>query len=143
MVQSIRKVGKQFRPMRQEDAHEYLRQLLDCMHEEVLKAKKVKLSDGKIAETTMISRIFGGYLRNELKCSKCAYSSKTSNHFQDLSLEVTGGIKSISDAIRAFTKPEILSHGNEWKCDGCKAKVQVFASNLSTPQRLLALHLLM
>ena len=37
MVQNIRRVGKQFRPMRQEDAHEYLRQLLDCMHEEILK----------------------------------------------------------------------------------------------------------
>ena len=42
MVQNIRRVGRQFRPMRQEDAHEYLRQLLDCMHEEVLKANNVK-----------------------------------------------------------------------------------------------------
>lgn len=94
MVQNIRRVGKQFRPNRQEDAHEYLRQLLDCMHEEILKANQIKTSDGKIAETTLISRVFGGYLRNELKCSKCAYSSKTYNHFQDLSLEITGAISS-------------------------------------------------
>ena len=92
MVQNIRRVGRQFRPMRQEDAHEYLRQLLDCMHEEVLKANNVKTSDGKISETTLISRTFGGYLCNELKCSLCTYSSKTYNHFQDLSLEVSGGI---------------------------------------------------
>jgi ubiquitin carboxyl-terminal hydrolase 36/42 len=94
MVQNIRRVGRQFRPMRQEDAHEYLRQLLDCMHEEMLKANNVKTSDGKIAETTLISRVFGGYLCNELKCSVCTYSSKTFNHFQDLSLEVSGGISS-------------------------------------------------
>lgn len=94
MVQNIRRVGRQFRPMRQEDAHEYLRQLLDCMHEEALKANNVKTSDGKIAETTLISRVFGGYLCNELKCSTCTYSSKTYNHFQDLSLEVSGGISS-------------------------------------------------
>ena len=94
MVQNIRRVGRQFRPMRQEDAHEYLRQLLDCMHEEALKASNVKTSDGKISETTLISRVFGGYLCNELKCPTCTYSSKTYNHFQDLSLEVSGGISS-------------------------------------------------
>ena len=79
MVQNIRRVGRQFRPMRQEDAHEYLRQLLDCMHEEVLKANNVKTSDGKISETKLISRTFGGYLCNELKCSLCTYSSKHTN----------------------------------------------------------------
>ena len=94
MVQNIRRVGRQFRNMRQEDAHEYLRQLLDCMHEEVLVSKNVKTSDGKIAETTLISRVFGGYLLSELQCLKCKYSSKTYNHFQDLSLEVSGGISS-------------------------------------------------
>lgn len=94
MVQNIRRVGRQFRNMRQEDAHEYLRQLLDCMHEEVLKSKNVKTCDGKIAETTLISRVFGGYLLSELQCLKCKYSSKTYNHFQDLSLEVSGGISS-------------------------------------------------
>jgi ubiquitin carboxyl-terminal hydrolase 36/42 len=81
MVQNIRRVGKQFRPMRQEDAHEYLRLLIDCMHEEILKAHGVKLSD-KNSDTTMINRIFGGKLRNELKCPKCGYSSKTFNNFQ-------------------------------------------------------------
>lgn len=123
-MQNIRRVGKQFRPMRQEDAHEFLRLLLDCMHEELLKLNSVKLSDGKIAETTFISRIFGGYLCNRLSCSKCNYSSKTYNHFQDLSLDVGGGIKSVSDSIHSFIKPEKLSSGNEWLCDGCKNKVQ-------------------
>lgn len=94
MVQNIRRVGKQFRPNRQEDAHEYLRQLLDCMNEEILKANHVKISDGKIAETTLISQVFGGYLQNELKCPLCRFSSKTFNHFQDLSLEISGGITS-------------------------------------------------
>ena len=95
------------------------------MHEEILKSHHVKLSDGKVAETSMIARVFGGNLRNEMLCSQCKYSSKTWNHFQDLSLEVTGGISSVNDAIRAFTKPEKLSAGNEWRCDGCKNKVLV------------------
>ncbi len=125
MLRDLKRVGKQFRHMRQEDAHEYLIQLLDCMHEEVLKANNVKLSDGKIAETTFISRIFGGYICNELNCSKCKYSSKSYNHFLDLSLDINGGINSVSAAVKAFIKPEKLSTGNEWKCEGCKNKVQV------------------
>jgi ubiquitin carboxyl-terminal hydrolase 36/42 len=125
MVQSIRMVSKHFRPMHQEDAHEYLRQLLDCMHEEILKSKGLKLSNGNLAETTMISRVFGGYLRNELKCQSCNYSSKTYNHFQDLSLDVYQGISSIQSAISAFIRPEKLGVGNEWKCDGCNKRVQV------------------
>ena len=108
MVQNIRRVGKQFRPNRQEDAHEYLRQLLDCMHEEIMKANHVKTSDGKLAETTLISRIFGGYLRNELKCPKCPFSSKTYNHFQDLSLEITGGITSGTLIIKLISRQYIF-----------------------------------
>ena len=70
------------------------------MHEEIMKANHVKTSDGKLAETSLISRVFGGYLRNELKCSKCPFSSKTYNHFQDLSLEITGGISSGVSVVR-------------------------------------------
>jgi ubiquitin carboxyl-terminal hydrolase 36/42 len=125
MVTTIRRVGKQFKPFRQEDAHEYLRQLLDTMHEEVLKANRLKFSDGKAAETTFISRIFGGYLCNTLTCSQCNYASQTHNHFLDLSLEIRQGIQSLDDAINHFIKPEYLSHGNEWNCDGCKRKVKV------------------
>jgi ubiquitin carboxyl-terminal hydrolase 36/42 len=130
MVQNIRNVGKQFRPMRQEDAHEYLRKLIDCMHEEILKQHGLKIQDGKITETTFIFRVFGGNLRNELLCTKCHYSSKTFNPFLDLSLEIAKGITSVNVAIKTFTQAEKLTVGNEWNCEGCKTKVQVFTSNL-------------
>lgn len=142
MVQNIRRVGKQFRPNRQEDAHEYLRQLLDCMHEEILKAHNIKTSDGKIAETTFISRVFGGYLRNELKCSVCTFSSKTYNHFLDLSLEVTGGVSDVTSALKAFIKIEKLSSGNEWFCDQCKKKVKASKQmTINKSPNVLVLHL--
>ena len=123
MVMNIRRVGKQFRPLRQEDAHEYLRQLVDCMHEEILKAQRVKLADGKIAETTFIGRVFGGNLCSELRCPKCTYVSRTFNYFQDLSLEVSGGINSIKRAYAKFTEVEHLTKGNEWRCEGCRGMV--------------------
>jgi ubiquitin C-terminal hydrolase len=140
MVQNIRR--RQFRLSRQEDAHEYLRQLLDCMHEEVLKANGVKVSDGAIAETTFISRIFGGYLCNELRCSVCKYCSTTVNHFQDLSLEVSGGISSVQESLKAFMKTEVLGTGNEWVCGGCNKKVKASKQMLiDTAPRVLVLHL--
>lgn len=125
MVQTIRKVGKQFRPMRQEDAHEYLRQLIDCMHEEQLKAGHMKFSThGKLCETTLMSRLFGGYFRNELRCSCCGYVSRTYNQFLDLSLEVMKNVSSVTDALNGFQRKEVLGKGNEWKCEKCNKKVQ-------------------
>jgi ubiquitin carboxyl-terminal hydrolase 36/42 len=126
LVTSIRRVGKQFKPFRQEDAHEYMRQLIDTMNEEILKSHNLKLSDGKITQTTMISRVFGGNLCNILSCPKCSYQSKTFNHFQDLSLDINKqGINSVDAAIKSFTTVEYLSQGNEWKCEKCKQKVKV------------------
>lgn len=142
MVQHIRQVGKQFRPMRQEDAHEYLRKLIDCMHEEILKQHNVPAKDVKKTETTFIFRIFGGKLRNELLCSKCQYSSKTFNSFLDLSLELSKGVSSVSSAIKAFTQPENLTAGNEWQCEGCKVKVQASKQlTISQGPQVLVLHL--
>lgn len=142
MVNCIRRVGKQFKPFRQEDAHEYLRQLLDCMHEEVLKQNGLKTADGKKAETTVISRIFGGYLCNTLTCTRCQYTSKTYNHFQDLSLEIRQGIQGVENAIDAFTKLENLTQGNEWKCDGCKNKVKATKQmTIQEVPNVLVLHL--
>ena len=128
--------------MRQEDAHEYLRQLLDCMHEEILKAHNVKLSNEKLVETTLINRIFGGSMCNELKCGKCNYSSKTFNQFQDISLDVTERINSIGDAIQSFTRSEVLGDGNEWLCGGCKQKVKATKQmTINRPPLELVLHL--
>jgi len=95
------------------------------MHEEVLRANGLKVSDGDIAETTFISRIFGGSLCNELRCKNCKFISRTVNHFQDLSLDLAGKIGSVKDSLSAFTAAEVLENGNEWLCDGCKKRVRV------------------
>lgn len=126
MVQSLRRLGKQFQIGTQEDAHEYLRQLLDTIHEEILKVYKLKRSDGKITETTLINRLFGGTLCNTVTCIACGYFSQTFNHFEDISLDIkSSSIHSIEQALGYFTQIEYLSSGNEWKCDGCKQKVKV------------------
>ena len=125
LYQNIRRIGKHLRPARQEDAHEFLRLLLDCIHEEILKAKGIKSSPNnvKLQNTTLICRMFGGYLRNELCCSLCDYKSRTYNLFQDLQLDLN--FTSVQSSFSHFVKPETLDRGNEWFCEKCNKKVKV------------------
>lgn len=59
-----------FRLGRQEDAHEYLRCVLDAMHEAFLKHIQPKPTP-ELASTTFVQRIFGGRLRSEVWLCVC------------------------------------------------------------------------
>lgn len=68
--------------------------------------------------------MFGGYLRSQVRCTKCKYNSNTYDPFLDLSLEVSGRkVNSIHDALSEYTRKETLDAANKWKCSGCKKKV--------------------
>jgi uncharacterized UBP type Zn finger protein len=64
MYNRVGSIARHFRKGRQEDSHEYLRLLLDNMHEESLKVHGIKLCDGKIAETTGMLVICDIYSNN-------------------------------------------------------------------------------
>jgi len=125
--------GHQFRPGRQEDAHEFLVHLMDIMNDGELKAagidqKKSGWRDTipipRLDETTFVHRMFGGYLRSQVQCTKCRFSSNTYDPFLDLSLEISAkNANSISTAFTAFTRKETLDAANKWKCSGCKKSV--------------------
>lgn len=125
--------GYKFRPGRQEDAHEFLVHLLDAMHDGELKEAGInqevsgwrdRLPIARLDETTLIHRIFGGYFRSQVKCTRCGHCSNTYDPFLDLSLEVSRkSVQSVESAIREFTKKETLDSENRWKCSGCKKKV--------------------
>lgn len=89
IVRNIRLLSRGFRRGRQEDAHEFLRCLIQSFQKNVLVALKLgKLKDEKIKETTMVYRMYGGYFRSQVKCTLCKYPSNTYDAFLDLSLEV-------------------------------------------------------
>ncbi|CAM9918104.1 unnamed protein product, partial [Ectocarpus sp. 4 AP-2014] len=143
LVQNLRMIGRQFRQGRQEDAHEFLRHLLDKMVDCYLKRKGVKSSaPNRLAETTPINRIFGGYLRSRLKCTKCGHCSDTFDPFMDLSMDLSRGVRSIDVALRRFVATERLGSGNEWRCGGCKKPVQAEKSlSVFKPPNALVLQL--
>ena len=146
--------GYKFRPGRQEDAHEFLLHLLDSMHDGELRQAGInqhqsgwrdRLPIPRLDETTFIHRVFGGYLRSQVRCTKCNYRSNTYDPFLDLSLEVSkkschsmyvsvlGSLSSSLplspalhsiDAISEFTRKETLDSENRWQCSGCKKRVR-------------------
>lgn len=67
-------VRRSFRLGRQEDAHEYLRCVLDSMHEALLRSLQPKPPPDATA-ATFVQRIFGGRLRSQVRCGVIACCS--------------------------------------------------------------------
>jgi len=113
----IKNIAKHMRIGRQEDAHEFLRFVIEGLQNSVLRGYE-KL-DNRIKETNMIYQIFGGYLQSQVKCLECKYNSNTYDPCLDISLDIKG-CDSVKRALELFIKPEILSKGNKYKCGRCK-----------------------
>ncbi|CAH0519407.1 unnamed protein product [Peronospora belbahrii] len=118
-VMNIRHISKRFRIGRQEDSHEFFRLLLDSMQRSCLRKAHIKSENHLVASTTFVHRIFGGKLKNSLKCAKCGYVSERFDDFLDLSLEISSGVNSVKGALRQFTTIEKLDVHNSWKCSSC------------------------
>lgn len=73
-----------------------------------------RITDMRVQETSAIHRMWGGYLRSQVKCCKCGYESNTYETILDLSLEIKG--TSVHSALKNFTDPEILDGENKYKC---------------------------
>ncbi len=137
IAKHLKLVGKRFRPGRQEDAHEFLILLLDAMQTSVLQGHKTL--DVRSKETTVVHRMFGGYMRQQIICQKCQVPSNTYEATLALSLDVTDSIQS---SLAKMTSFETLTGRNRYKCEKCKALVEARKQTTiyKTP-RTLILHL--
>lgn len=72
--------------------------------------------DDRIKETTVVHQIFGGYFQSQVKCLRCGHESNTFETYLDVSLDIKGA-DSVQKAFRDYTTPEILSKGNQYKCE--------------------------
>uniref|UniRef100_A0A673KAP1 Ubiquitin carboxyl-terminal hydrolase n=1 Tax=Sinocyclocheilus rhinocerous TaxID=307959 RepID=A0A673KAP1_9TELE len=140
----IQRFAPRFVGYNQQDAQEFLRFLLDGLHNEVNRvtvrprgnmedfdhlpdeekgkkmwAKYLEREDSKIVD------LFVGQLKSSLTCSECGYCSTVFDPFWDLSLPIAKkgyGEVSLMDCMRLFTKEDVLDGDEKPTCYRCKAR---------------------
>ena len=139
----IWKVVPRFRGYQQQDAHEFLRYMLDRLHTELLgilpypsKNNTQNLYLLPSGKSTIVTAIFGGVLQNEVTCLVCGTESKKHDPFLDLSLDIPLLCPSIKngvseeapekchlfDCLSSFTELEELAETELYNCPNCKQK---------------------
>ncbi|KAG1673952.1 hypothetical protein FOA52_015708 [Chlamydomonas sp. UWO 241] len=139
-ARGLKLFNKRFRLGRQEDSHEFLRCLLDVMHEACLKRFQPK-PPPELATTTFVYRIFGGKLRSQIRCEGVDYTSSKFDPFLDMSLEVNRA-SSVRRALQHFTAPEMLDGANRYRCPkNGKLVKAVKTITVHEPPNVLTVHL--
>ncbi|KAL6471083.1 hypothetical protein MHYP_G00197330 [Metynnis hypsauchen] len=140
----IQRYAPRFVGYNQQDAQEFLRFLLDGLHNEVNRvtvrprattedfdhlpdeekgkkmwSKYLEREDSKIVD------LFVGQLKSSLTCTECGYCSTVFDPFWDLSLPIAKkgyGEVSLMDCVRLFTKEDVLDGDEKPTCYRCKAR---------------------
>ena len=107
IVNNLKKIAKHLKIGRQEDAHEFLRFLVEGLHR--------SCSNKKNATSSKIYDIFQGKLQSQIKCLSCKTPSNTIDPWLDISLEIRK-CKSVDQALHRFTAPELLNRDNQYRC---------------------------
>ncbi|OQV22134.1 Glutamyl-tRNA(Gln) amidotransferase subunit B, mitochondrial [Hypsibius exemplaris] len=119
---NIKAFAKTLSVGRQEDAHEFLRFVIEAMRNTALRATGLEISklDTYTQETTFASRIFGGFYRSRVICLTCKQASITYEPYLDVPVDIAK-VGSLEEALRHYVRPEQLAHpDNYYACEQCK-----------------------
>ncbi|CAM9717011.1 unnamed protein product, partial [Lampetra planeri] len=113
ITKNITRIAKHLRIGRQEDAHEFLRYVVDAMQASCLYGHSEL--DRYTEATTLIYQIFGGYLRSRVECMQCCNDSNTYDTCLDIALYINNS-SHLVEAFGEFFNEEIL---DEYTCARC------------------------
>uniref|UniRef100_A0A8C6LPS4 ubiquitinyl hydrolase 1 n=1 Tax=Nothobranchius furzeri TaxID=105023 RepID=A0A8C6LPS4_NOTFU len=148
---TIWKIMPSFRGYQQQDAHEFMRYLLDHLHRELQYSRngafhpvspqdreRLSSTDGKCCingPASVVTSIFGGILQNEVNCLICGTESRKFDPFLDLSLDIPSQFRqkrskdqepgltcTLRDCLRSFTDLEELDETELYYCHKCKKR---------------------
>ena len=133
---------------RQQDAKEFFDFLVDCLHEDlnarwsrtplkpltpaeestreampVSRASPYEWERFQHRDFSFITSLFAGQHASRLRCKTCHNTSTTYEAFYSISIEIPrSGHGNIYDCLRHYTKEEMLSGDEVWKCPHCKCE---------------------
>jgi ubiquitin C-terminal hydrolase len=127
ILRQLKLLAKSMRFGRQEDSHEFLRQLIDsCVLGELpirlTSNPKVPHVPQTFRSTTTISQLFSGYLQSQVTCGDCGNVSRTFDPYMDISLEIQDS-HTLVDCLKRFTRPDSLAGQNAYRCSKCHRRV--------------------
>ncbi|XP_015581087.2 ubiquitin carboxyl-terminal hydrolase 25 isoform X1 [Ricinus communis] len=130
-IQSCLKIfAEHFKGGQQEDAHEFLRYVIDACHNTCLRLMKLRrkginsnnknydndTTTSTSTSTSVVKEIFGGTLQSQVKCLSCHSESNKVDEIMDISLDVLHS-NSLREAMQKFFQPEILDGNNKYRCE--------------------------
>mmetsp|Transcript_44987 Transcript_44987/g.101220 ORF Transcript_44987/g.101220 Transcript_44987/m.101220 type:complete len:591 (-) Transcript_44987:122-1894(-) len=131
----------------QQDAHEFLLEYINQLHDELLGARRLWLEKTapEHSEDLMAMLATQTHLDSEIQkrlvCVQCQNAREVCEQFRDFSLDFVGAPGSdpctISGMMRSYFDSELL----EAKCEHCGAAAAHMDKQLSAPPRVLVLHL--
>uniref|UniRef100_A0A8C1FD71 Ubiquitin carboxyl-terminal hydrolase n=1 Tax=Cyprinus carpio carpio TaxID=630221 RepID=A0A8C1FD71_CYPCA len=138
------------RGYQQQDAHEFLRYLLEHLHREMQGSKNGSPSPALSPDrpkhaseskccingtSTIVTSVFGGVLQNEVYCLICGTESRKFDPFLDLSLDIPSQFRikftkdqepgptcTLNDCLQSFTDLEELDETELYMCHKCKTR---------------------
>ncbi|NXU28850.1 UBP2 hydrolase, partial [Thalassarche chlororhynchos] len=160
----IQRYAPRFVGYNQQDAQEFLRFLLDGLHNEVNRVLvRPRASTDTLdhlpddeksrqmwrryqeREDSRIGDLFVGQLKSSLTCSECGYCSTAFDPFWDLSLPIPKkgyGEVTLMDCLRLFTKEDVLDGDEKPTCCRCKARTRCTKKfSIQKFPKILVLHL--